>query len=66
MADLITQVNLIPVPPGSLAEKGGGGGSGSWPVPVMQADSFLPVEQGDTLGFGMGVEGPYQYQTGKY
>lgn len=52
MADLITQENLIPVPPGSLAEQGSG--SGSWPVPVVQAGCFLPVKHGDTLRFGDG------------
>lgn len=52
MLDLITQVNLIQIPPGKLAEKGGG--SGSWPDPVVQADRFLPVKQHDTLTFGDG------------
>lgn len=51
MADLITLVNLIPVPPGSLAEQGGG--SAAWPAPGG-ASSFLPVKQGDTLRFGNG------------
>lgn len=52
MADLITLVNLIPIPPGSLEEQGGG--SASWPAPGGAADSFLPGEQGDTLRFGDG------------